>query len=724
LHRGAFGKLKLVAQVATFSVIVGALAIVTASRNAVDAGAQTGDSYVPLAPYRILDTRVAGNPLGNNGTANLTVAGIGPVPVDASAVVLNVTVTDSSSASYLTLYAAGESPPDVSNLNFSQGETVANLTVVPVGVNGQVTIYNATGTVQVIVDLEGYFEANSGSSTAGSYAALTPARITDTRVGSGEPNSGDALGPSATLNVSVQGVGGVPTAGVEAVALNVTVTDTTQSSYLTAYPAGAVMPLASNVNWWPGDTVANRVIVPVGSSGQVSFYNSQGNTDLVVDAVGYFTDGTDTPGDASLYYPMSPVRLLDTRVDAGTPGANSYLSEQFAGVDGISPTANSVIANLTSTNATEPSYFSMVPEQTTPGTSDLNFGVNQTVPNLVIATLNGHGGADIYNDEGTADSIVDVFGYFEPEGTPGLASPSPCTAATLVAAVTTSTQGTPVDVTAGSTCPGTVSYEYWYQPSYSSAWVLAQTWTSDDSDSYDTTDWAPGTYTLAVWSSTEDAYQSASGSDSLSSDATVLVPNITYSAQLYGMTCEEASLEMALSHEGIAVSQPQILDAEGVNGSVPGVGPAYTQADPMVNFVGPPNGPESVGYEPGAYYGAILRAAQALGGDVLAAGENISPTQVYDYVDQGHPVEVWVTFDFHVLYGTTWLTGGTQTWPWAGPDGHVVVIVGITNDSVLIDNPWPAGTFGAEYYGADQWVPMSIFQSVYAVYGDMAMVLN
>jgi uncharacterized protein YvpB len=662
--------------------------------------------------------------VGNNSTENLTVAGIDSVPADATAVVLNVTVSAPTSASYLTVSPTGEGSPNVSNLNFSAGETVANLTVVPVGVNGQVTIYNATGNVEVVVDLEGYFEASSGGSTAGSYVALTPARITDTRVGSGAPNSGAPLAPSGTLNVQVDGEGGVPSTGVEAVALNVTVTDTTQYSFLTAFPSGDALPLASNLNWWSGDTVANRVIAPIGVSGQVSIYNSQGDADVVVDVVGYFTDGTSTPSNADLFYPMSPTRVLDTRLDAGTPGANSYLAEQLAGVDGISSTANAVVANLTSTNATESSYFSVVPEQTTPATSDANFSANQTVPNLVIATLNSAGETNIYNDQGTADAILDVFGFFESEGTPGSAGVAPCTSASLNPDATTVTEGTPMTVTASATCPDTVSYEYWYQPSYSSAWGLAQGWTSDDSYSYDTSDWAPGTYGLAVWASTGSAYQAVTGSASVLSDATVLVSGVTYSAQIYGMTCEEASLEMGLSHEGISVTQQQVLNAEGVNQSVPGIGPAYTKADPMVNFVGPPNGREAAGYEPGTYYGAIVDAADRLGGDVIAAGESISPTAVYHYVDQNHPVEVWVTFDFHVDYGTTWLTNGIHTWPWAGPDEHVVLIVGINNNSVLIDNPWPVGSSGAEYYGHDQWVPMSTFQSVYGVYDDMAVVLQ
>jgi len=701
-----------------------ALAIGGFHLSPVAASSGSGSAYVPLTPQRILDTRVTGNPVGSNSTLNLQVAGVDSVPADATAVVLNMTVTESSNTGFVAVYPAGESTPNVSNLNFSTGETVANLAVVTVGAGGQVTIYNAIGTVEVIADLEGYFEASVGSGTAGRYVAVSPARITDTRPGSGEPNSGNPLTPGDSLNVQVEGEGLVPSAGVGAVALNVTATDTTQYSYLAAYPTGISVPASSNLNWWPGDTVANRVIVPVGSSGQVSFYNFQGDADLVVDVVGYFTDGTNTPSSSSLYHPISPIRLLDTRVDAGTLDAGSYLSEQFAQIDGISSTADAVVANLTTTNASTSSFFSVVPEPTTPGTSDVNFSADQTVPNLVIATLNSQGDADIYNALGTADAIVDVFGYFEPVTATGTSSVAPCTSASLTAAVTTSTQGTPVNVSVSSTCPGTASYQYWYQPSYSSTWIQGEDWTSGDTFSYPTTDWAPGTYALAVWASTGDAYQSAAGSASLTSDATVLVPNVAYSPQLEGMTCEEATLQMGLSHEGISVSQQQVLNAEGDNESVPGIGPAYTRGDPMVNFVGYPNGGSSIGYEPGAYYGAIVRAADALGGDVLWAGEGLSPQGVYDWVDQGHPVEVWVTFNFHVEYATSWLTNGVHTWPWAGPDEHAVLIVGITNDAIEIDNPWAVATDGAEYYGQDQWVPMSTFQSVYAVYDDMAVVLN
>src|ERR1700716_2353016 len=86
----------------------------------------------------------------------------------------------------------------------------------------------------------------------GTYHPLQPARILDTR-------SGAPLGAGGLRPVQVTGQGGVPTTGVAAVVMNLTVTSTTAPSYLTVFPAGGTQPLASNINWVPGQTVPNLV---------------------------------------------------------------------------------------------------------------------------------------------------------------------------------------------------------------------------------------------------------------------------------------------------------------------------------------------------------------------------------------------------------------------------------------------------------------------------------
>src|ERR1019366_3401915 len=112
------------------------------------------------------------------------------------------------------------------------------------------------------------------TTTSGSYVALPPARITDTRAGSGFPNAGSTLGAGETLNVQVEGAGGVPTSGVSAVVLNVAATNVTSSSYVTLYPEGGTLPTVANLNTTPGNTVSNLVTVGVSSAGGVTVYNN------------------------------------------------------------------------------------------------------------------------------------------------------------------------------------------------------------------------------------------------------------------------------------------------------------------------------------------------------------------------------------------------------------------------------------------------------------------
>jgi hypothetical protein len=387
----------------------------------------TSSAYTPLTPTRLLDTRTpaGGGPLGPGGTRQLGVTGdFAPgvvVPANATAVALNLTVTDTTQASYLSAYPTGSPAPTVSNLNWPAGATVANLAVVPVGAGGSVTFYNLQGNTQLVVDLEGYFAAEVSGSTAGAYVPLTPQRVVDTRTGSGYFGAGQSLAAGGALTFPVGGQGDVPTSGASAVVLNVTATDTTAASYFTAYPTGQPQPLASNVNWTAGETVPNRVIVPLGTGGEVTIYNANGGADLVVDVDGYFTDGTTTlPASATLFQPTAPQRLLDTREGSGPIGAGQTLSEPMAGAVNssgeylVAANATAAMVNVTVTDTTANSFLTVFPGGSRPLASDLNWTAGETVPNLTLATFSSAGAVSFYNHAGSTQLVLDVFGYFLP----------------------------------------------------------------------------------------------------------------------------------------------------------------------------------------------------------------------------------------------------------------------------------------------------------------------
>jgi hypothetical protein len=279
---------------------------------------------------------------------------------------------------------------------------------VQVGSGGAIAIFNGVGATDVVVDLEGYFAAPNGS--AGGEMALTPARITDTRAGSGLPNAGNTLLANGTITVQVTGAGGVPASGASAAILNVTVTNTSAAGALTVWPTGAAKPLASNLNWVAGQTVPNRVFVPIGTGGQVSIFNFAGSADVVVDVSGYFTDATAT---GKQFITVSPLRLVDTRLTGQTLGTGGSFVLQISGLGGVPANASAVVLNVTVTKTNASSFLIEYPSTVgLPTASDLNWVGGQTVANMAVASLGSTGAITFYNGVGSSDVVVDLAGWF------------------------------------------------------------------------------------------------------------------------------------------------------------------------------------------------------------------------------------------------------------------------------------------------------------------------
>ena len=225
------------------------------------------------------------------------------------------------------------------------------------------------------------------------FHGLSPARLLDTRPGSptidGTFSGGGKVASDTSINVTVIGRGGVPATGVTSVALNVTVTDPTNVGYLTVFPAGQPRPTASNLNFIPGQTIPNMVIVGVGASGQVSIYNSSGLSHVIVDVLGWF------PG-ASAFAAVNPARLADSRVGFptidgafsgfGAVAANTSIDIAVTGRGSVPATGTGAVAlNVTVTGATVAGYLTVYPAGTTrPTASNLNFVPGQTIPNLSL----------------------------------------------------------------------------------------------------------------------------------------------------------------------------------------------------------------------------------------------------------------------------------------------------------------------------------------------------
>lgn len=371
-----------------------------------------GSAYSPVAPARLMDTRTDNTTLHGNGTRQLKVAGVGGVPATgATAVVLNVTVTNPSASSFLTVYPDGQPRPISSNLNFTAGVTVPNLVTVQVPASGIVDFYNLSGNVDVVADVFGYYSTDGASL----YKAAGPARLMDTR------DNGGAIGTGQTRTLPIEGAAGIPATGVTAVVLNVTATNPTDGSFLTVFPGGTTAPNSSNLNYSPGQTIANLVTVPVGADGTVAFLNHFGNVDVIADVFGYYTNA----GGGLRFHPTAPARLADSRTGAGLINNNgvpigSGVSTQVAiqnvngaaGNNGPLGTAGALVLNVTATNPTAPSFITVYGSSgARPSSSNLNFTPGLTIPNSVVVPTNG-GAINLFNFQGSVDVVVDLFGYF------------------------------------------------------------------------------------------------------------------------------------------------------------------------------------------------------------------------------------------------------------------------------------------------------------------------
>ena len=243
----------------------------------------SGSLFTSMSPTRVLDTRdgtgTGGTttPVGPNGVVTLDLSAV--LPTTATAAVFNLTGTNTTSSTVVIAYPDGTSRPSASNLNLVAGQTAPNLVTVAVGANRKVDLYNLTGSVDLIADLAGYYATDRGNP----FHSLTPVRALDSRDANG--NSVHPYGPNTSRPLDLT-PWLPPTAA--SVVVNLTGTNTTSSTVVTAYPDGAARPSASNLNLVAGQTAPNLSIVALGDDGAIQLYNLSGNVDLIVDVAGYF----------------------------------------------------------------------------------------------------------------------------------------------------------------------------------------------------------------------------------------------------------------------------------------------------------------------------------------------------------------------------------------------------------------------------------------------------
>ncbi|MCU1365440.1 MAG: hypothetical protein JWN39_1079 [Ilumatobacteraceae bacterium] len=361
------------------------------------AAADATTSYAAVQPCRLVDTRTGiGASTVDALTFDVPTRGLCDVPAGATALAVTLTAVRPAGRGFLTAWPSDQPRPTASNINFDAGQVRANGSIVMLDPTGTFRVFTSVP-ASVVVDVVGAF-VPAATARAGRFVPASPTRLLDTRA------TGRVPGGSS---VEVALPAGVPADAI-ALALNVTVTDSTASGFVTAYPTGQAVPQASILDLdGAGQTRAAGSILPV-SAGGVALYLSGGGN-VVVDLLGYFTGPSAASGSDGLFTAIAPTRVLDTRdvSPLGTavpihPGGGLELSTGHGG---------SVAFNITSVDG-DPGFIAAYPAGTTqPPTSTINaIGGGDVVANFAMIQMSGRG-LDLFS-KAESHVLIDVQGWF------------------------------------------------------------------------------------------------------------------------------------------------------------------------------------------------------------------------------------------------------------------------------------------------------------------------
>jgi LPXTG-site transpeptidase (sortase) family protein len=366
-------------------------------------------SFVAVSLSRLADTRtdsgIGGFVRVDGSTIRVKVAGRFGVPLNATAAVLNVTLTNPTAAGVVTVYPAGTARKAASNVNVERvGQILANLVTVPLGVDGAVDIWTLTP-ADLVIDVNGAYVPAAGAVGAGRFVGLASTyRALDTR------DRKVAVPAQAVERVDLSAV--VP-ATATAVVVNLTVTEVFGPGFWTGFVAGGAIPRSSSVNTdAAGQTRANQAILPIIGLASIDVFSYSGGH-LIVDVAGYFTGASSAPSTDGLFVPSpdAPTRVLDSREvpQYGRMYPGWVCEFDFTG----RASAQAVVFNLTTSETRGPGFFTAYPARTNRPVPASNLNAttaNQTIANHAIARCSSAGVAVF--TYGGGDVIVDVAGYF------------------------------------------------------------------------------------------------------------------------------------------------------------------------------------------------------------------------------------------------------------------------------------------------------------------------
>lgn len=203
-------------------------------------------------------------------------------------------------------------------------------------------------------------------------------------------------------------VGTVAPATAVGALLNVTAVLPSSDTYLSVRPAGAAATGTSTLNPSRGAVRAAATVMPLGTARDVVTYNDRGRTEVLVDALGWFTPAGGASGGAGQVAAVTPTRLLDTRETASPLVPKGRRTVAVTGRANVPAGVKAVLLNVTAVGADGGTYLRVDDGRAGAEHSNLNVTGPAAVPNLVLVPVASNGTVTVYSDSATVHVLLDL----------------------------------------------------------------------------------------------------------------------------------------------------------------------------------------------------------------------------------------------------------------------------------------------------------------------------
>ena len=406
--------------------LVGSLLVATSAQALNDTG--TGGVFTP-ATGRILDTAKGtggfSTPMEAGKYRTIQVTGLAGVPDDGSVGAVSLNATVGTAPGYGTLFGRPDADTSRTSMliyNGNTGEYVSNTATVAVGADGTIQIMAETS-ARVILDVQGYYTANTDGTAAGGFVPVAGKRFVDTRSGLGAPKA--TIAPGKSVDVQVTGANGVPAGASGAVVNLIAINSTSSDGNLTPYATGSTKP-QNSLHYTPSATTSIQAQVGLSADGKMTIANASSTVNLVIDLQGYFT----AAGKTGAVFTPGTGRAYDSRATGNTALAkNETRSIQIAGTAGV-PVMGSgitavVLTLIVAHGGSDGRAAVWADGAAKPDTTSINFQADEIRTNTVTVPLGANGKISLNNVADATNYVIDVQGWYANGTTAKVSCPTP-----------------------------------------------------------------------------------------------------------------------------------------------------------------------------------------------------------------------------------------------------------------------------------------------------------